>query len=72
MTSAEGRQVTVRYARDPDVLGIAVMVGGPVNVGVQTLAPSSLFKINAPSSAGTGTDCGWLWTDGRALRGTAG
>jgi CRP/FNR family transcriptional regulator, cyclic AMP receptor protein len=47
MTSAEGRQVTVRYARDADVLGIAVLVGGPVNVAVQALAPCSLFRINA-------------------------
>jgi CRP/FNR family transcriptional regulator, cyclic AMP receptor protein len=47
MTSAEGRQVTVRYARGADVLGIAVLVGGPVNVAVQTLAPCSLFRINA-------------------------
>lgn len=47
MTSSEGRQVTVRYARGADVLGIAVLVGGPVNVGVQALAPSSLFRIDA-------------------------
>jgi CRP/FNR family cyclic AMP-dependent transcriptional regulator len=47
MTSPEGRQVTVRYARGGDVLGIAVLVGGPVNVSVQALAPSSLFRINA-------------------------
>jgi CRP/FNR family transcriptional regulator, cyclic AMP receptor protein len=47
MTSAEGRQVTVRYARDADVLGVAVLVGGPVNVAVQALAPCSLFRINA-------------------------
>jgi CRP/FNR family transcriptional regulator len=47
MTSREGRQVTVRYARGTDVLGIAVLVGGPVNVGVQALAPTSLFRINA-------------------------
>jgi CRP/FNR family transcriptional regulator len=47
MTSPEGRQVTIRYARDAEVLGIAVLVGGPVNVAVQTLAPSSLFRINA-------------------------
>jgi hypothetical protein len=33
--SAEGRQVTVRYARPGDVLGIAVLVGGPASVGVQ-------------------------------------
>jgi CRP/FNR family cyclic AMP-dependent transcriptional regulator len=47
MASAEGRQITVRYARDADVLGIAVLVGGPVNVAVQALAPCSLFRINA-------------------------
>jgi CRP/FNR family transcriptional regulator, cyclic AMP receptor protein len=47
MTSAAGRQVTVRYARGADVLGIAVLVGGPVNVAVQALAPCSLFRINA-------------------------
>ncbi len=47
MTSPEGRQVTVRYAREADVMGIAVIVGGPVNVGVQTLADSSLFSIDA-------------------------
>lgn len=46
MTAPEGRQVTVRYARDRDVLGIAVLVGGPANVGVQTLARSSLFRID--------------------------
>ncbi|MGE5291346.1 MAG: Crp/Fnr family transcriptional regulator [Micromonosporaceae bacterium] len=46
MTSSEGRQVTVRYARPGDVLGIAVLVGGPANVDVQALAPSSLFRIN--------------------------
>ena len=49
LTSAEGRQVTVRYAREADVLGIAVLVGGPVNVAVQTLAPSSLFRISGPT-----------------------
>jgi CRP/FNR family transcriptional regulator len=47
MTSPEGRQVTVRYARARDVLGIAVLVGGPADVAVQTLAESSLFRIDA-------------------------
>ncbi|SRR6266498_2537597 len=46
MTSPDGRQVTVRYAREADVLGIAVMVGGPVNVSVQTITDSSLFSID--------------------------
>lgn len=47
MSSPEGRQVTVRYARDRDVLGIAVLVGGPADVGAQTLAESTLFRIDA-------------------------
>jgi CRP/FNR family transcriptional regulator len=47
MSSPEGRQVTVRYARDLDVLGIAVLVGGPADVGVQALGESSLFQIDA-------------------------
>jgi CRP/FNR family transcriptional regulator len=47
MNSPEGRQVTVRYARAGDVLGIAVLVGGPADVCVQTLAASTLFRIDA-------------------------
>jgi CRP/FNR family transcriptional regulator len=47
MTSPEGRQVTVRYARANDVLGIAVLVGGPADVSVQALAESSLFRISS-------------------------
>src|SRR5215831_11103612 len=47
LTSAEGRQVTVRYARPGDVLGIAVLVGGPAGTSVQTVEPSSVFRIGA-------------------------
>jgi CRP/FNR family cyclic AMP-dependent transcriptional regulator len=47
MRSPDGRQVTVRYARTYDVLGIAVLVGGPADVGVQTLADSTLYGIDA-------------------------
>jgi CRP/FNR family transcriptional regulator, cyclic AMP receptor protein len=47
LESAEGRQVTVRYARPGDVLGIAVLVGGPVGVGVQAVEPSGLFRISS-------------------------
>ncbi len=47
MSSPEGRQVTVRYARARDVLGIAVLVGGPADVGVQTVEESSLFRVDA-------------------------
>jgi CRP/FNR family transcriptional regulator len=47
MASPDGREVTVRYARECDVLGIAVLVGGPADVGVQTLAPSTLYRLDA-------------------------
>ncbi|MGH3401174.1 MAG: Crp/Fnr family transcriptional regulator [Streptosporangiaceae bacterium] len=52
MSSPEGRQVTVRYARAADVLGIAVLVGGPANVSSQALAESSLFRISSRALTG--------------------
>jgi len=52
--SPEGRQVTYRYTRPGDVLGIPVLVGGPVNVGVQTVEPSSLFRISARTLTAAG------------------
>ena len=47
LSSAEGRQVTVRYARPGDVLGIAVLVGGPASTSVQAVEPSAVFRISA-------------------------
>jgi CRP/FNR family transcriptional regulator len=47
LASAEGRQVTIRYARPGDVLGIAVLVGGPASVGVQAVEPSGLFRVSS-------------------------
>ena len=47
LSSPGGRQVTVRYARPGDVLGIAVLVGGPGNVGVQAVESSNVFRISA-------------------------
>jgi len=46
MSSPEGRQVTVRYARPADVLGIALLVGGPAVVSCQTLDAVSLFRLD--------------------------
>ena len=46
LMSVEGRQVTVRDARPGDVLGIAVLVGGPASTSVQTVEPSSVFRIS--------------------------
>jgi CRP/FNR family transcriptional regulator len=47
LSSPGGRQITVRYARPGDVLGIAVLVGGPAGTGVQTVDPSSVLRISA-------------------------
>ena len=47
LTSVQGRQVTIRYARPGDVLGIAVLVGGPARTGVQAVEPASVFRISA-------------------------
>jgi CRP/FNR family transcriptional regulator len=47
LASVEGRQVTVRYARPGDVLGIAALVGGPARVGVQAVEPSGLFRVSS-------------------------
>lgn len=52
LASLEGRQVTVRYARPGDVLGIAVLVGGPASVGVQAVEPSGLFRISSRTLTG--------------------
>jgi CRP/FNR family transcriptional regulator, cyclic AMP receptor protein len=46
MSSPEWRQVTLRYAREGDVLGIPVLVGEPVYVSVSMLADSRLFRID--------------------------
>jgi CRP/FNR family transcriptional regulator len=43
--------VTVRYVREREVLGLALMVGGPADVTAQTLYESTLFRIDAATLA---------------------
>ena len=44
------------------MLGIAVLVGGPANVGVQAVAPSSLFRISSRAlTAAARRDAGVAW-----------
>jgi CRP/FNR family transcriptional regulator len=43
MHSSDGRQVTVRYARTGDLLGVPALVGGPPPVFVQTLVAGVAF-----------------------------
>ncbi len=46
MTSPEGRQITVRYAKHGDVLGVAVTVGGPVDVSVQAVTYAEVAMLD--------------------------
>lgn len=46
LVSGDGREVTVRYGRPPDVLGTALIVGGPIDVRAETLAPTSIQVID--------------------------
>src|SRR5260370_12407611 len=47
LMSVEGPQVPVPYGRPGDVLGVAVLVGGPASTSVQAVEASSLFRISA-------------------------
>lgn len=63
MTSPEGRQITVRYARAGDLLGIAALVGGPAPVSVQMVTDAALLMLNVRTlqlSGQTEPTVGWL------------
>lgn len=46
LTSAEGRQITVRYARSGAIIGAPTVVGGPVDVSAQALTETALMMLN--------------------------
>jgi CRP/FNR family transcriptional regulator len=43
MHASDGRQVTVRYVRAGDLLGVPALIGGPAPVFVQAVASSAAF-----------------------------
>lgn len=47
LTAADGRQVTVRYARASDSLGIPMAVGGPVAVSAQAITDAQLLVLGS-------------------------
>jgi CRP/FNR family transcriptional regulator, cyclic AMP receptor protein len=47
MHSADGRQVTVRYARAGELLGVPALVGGPAPVFVQAVVSGNVFWFDA-------------------------
>jgi CRP/FNR family transcriptional regulator len=46
LTSNDGRQLTVRYARGGDLLGVPTAIGGPAAVSTQALTEASLMVFN--------------------------
>jgi CRP/FNR family transcriptional regulator len=64
MTAPDGRQITVRYAREGELLGIAAIVGGPAPVSVQILADAALLMFNVRTLQMMGQSdakVGWLF-----------
>jgi len=47
MHASDGRQVTVRYARTGDLLGVPSLIGGPAPVFVQAIVPATVFIFDA-------------------------
>ena len=45
VSSPDGRQVTVRYARSGDVAGLALVVGGPAPMSIQAMTSSLLVAL---------------------------
>ena len=45
LTSADGRQVTVRYARSGDVAGLALVVGGPAPESIQAMTSALVLAL---------------------------
>jgi CRP/FNR family cyclic AMP-dependent transcriptional regulator len=45
LRSPDGRQVTIRYARTGDVVGLALVLGGPGPITIESLTGSSLIAL---------------------------
>jgi CRP/FNR family transcriptional regulator, cyclic AMP receptor protein len=56
LSSAEGRQLTVRYARPGAALGVPTAIRGPVRVGAQAVTDSALLMFSATRLASVAAD----------------
>jgi CRP/FNR family transcriptional regulator len=45
LSSADGRQVTVRYVRSGDVAGLALVLGGPAPMSIQAMTGASVVAL---------------------------
>src|SRR5512143_4305288 len=63
MIAPDGRQITVRYARAGELLGMAAIVGGPAPTSVQILTDATLLMLNVRTLQQIGQterNVGWL------------
>ena len=64
ISSPDGRQVTVRYARSGELIGLAAIIGGPPNVSAQVLTESKLLMLNGKTITRLGQNepqAGWIF-----------
>jgi len=45
LSSADGRQVTIRYTRSGEVVGLALVLGGPAPITIQALTSASVVAL---------------------------
>ena len=63
MHASDGRQVTVRYVRAGDLLGVPSLVGGPAPVFVQAVTPAAAFFFDGDRvKRAARTDASIAWT----------
>ena len=63
MVAPDGRQVTVRYARSAELLGLAALIGGPTPTSAQMLTDAKLLLLNGRTLQGMGQSeprVGWV------------
>jgi CRP/FNR family transcriptional regulator len=62
LTSIDGRQLTVRYARQGSVLGVPTVVVGPVQVGTQAVTDASVLVVSVARLRALGhADASFAW-----------
>lgn len=71
LAAPDGRQVTVRYARPGDLLGVAAVVGGPSPTSVAILADATMLLLPVDALRQQGQQdpaVGWLLAEELARR----
>jgi CRP/FNR family transcriptional regulator, cyclic AMP receptor protein len=64
ITSPDGRQVTVSYARSGELFGLAGIIGGPPPVSAQVLTDATLLLLNGKTLTRMGQNeprLGWIF-----------